>query len=86
MSLNNATPADWDSIGKVDMVNKPPHYRGDIECIDALRAMAGREHFITYCGLCVTKYVWRWRDKGGLEDLRKARFYLERMMKEELGE
>ena len=85
--LNDATPADWDKVGKVDMVNAPPHYNtGGIETIEGIRAAIGREHFISYCQGNVLKYVWRWKHKGGLEDLRKARFYLERMIKEELGE
>jgi hypothetical protein len=27
---------------------------------------------------CITKYVFRWRDKGGVEDLHKARHYLDK--------
>lgn len=28
----------------------------------------------------VVKYVTRWRDKGGVEDLRKARHYLDKLI------
>jgi hypothetical protein len=61
-----------------DNVNHPDHYtQGDIECIDALRAQATREEFEGHCKLCVAKYLWRWRSKGGVESLRKARVYLD---------
>lgn len=60
-----------------DNVNKPAHYRdGDIECIDAIKAQLGDEGFINYCHGNVVKYLWRWQAKNGLEDLMKARVYL----------
>lgn len=65
----------------VDMVNHPPHYtQGAVECIDAVRAALGDSEFLGYCNGCAIKYLWRWRSKGGSEDLRKARFYIERML------
>lgn len=61
-----------------DNVNQPQHYRsGEIECIDAIRASLGPEGFAAYCQGNVLKYVWRWRHKGGVEDLRKAGVYLD---------
>ena len=33
----------------------------------------------------VIKYVSRWRDKGGVEDLRKARHYLDKLIELECG-
>jgi hypothetical protein len=64
-----------------DLVNSPPHYReGDIECIDAIRAALGKDGFVAYCqGNCV-KYLWRWKSKGGMQDLHKARWYLDRLI------
>jgi len=36
-------------------------------------------HFgLDYYQGCITKYVMRWRDKGGVEDLKKARHYLDK--------
>ena len=59
-----------------DCVNHPPHYtQGEIECIDAIRAALGPVGFQDYCRGNVIKYLWRWRQKGGLEDLEKARVY-----------
>ena len=36
-----------------------------------------------FCGYCkgnILKYLWRWEDKGGLQDLKKARVYLNWMI------
>ena len=58
-------------------VNHPSHYtQGGIECIEAIRASMKPEGFQDYCKGNVLKYVWRWRDKGGVEDLEKAKVYL----------
>ena len=43
------------------------------------------ENGIGYCEGNVIKYVSRWRDKGGLEDLRKARHYLDLLIESEEG-
>jgi hypothetical protein len=58
----------------------PSHYRfSEIECIDAIRAQLSDEAFMGYLQGNVTKYLWRWRLKGGREDLRKAAWYLQRL-------
>ena len=65
-----------------DSVNNPDHYtQGDIECIDAMMAQCTGEEFEGYLRLVVVKYMWRWRHKGGVEDLRKARWYLDRLIR-----
>ena len=65
-----------------DMVNRPPHYTaGKVECIDALEAMSSPESFVDFCVLTATKYLWRWRHKAGVEDMKKARWYLDRALK-----
>ena len=64
-----------------DVVNKPAHYQGRIECIDAIEeATVGLEGIQAVCVANVLKYVWRWRRKNGVEDLRKARWYLDRLI------
>jgi len=58
-------------------VSHPAHYtQGGIECIDAIRASMNGIEFQGYLKGNVLKYVWRWRNKGGLEDLKKAQVYL----------
>lgn len=32
------------------------------------------------CTSQVIKYVWRWKSKGGVEDLKKCRWYLDRLI------
>ena len=64
-----------------DNVNHPSHYtQGGVECIDAIEAALGTEGFAGYCAGNVIKYVWRYRGKNGVEDLRKARWYLDRLI------
>lgn len=61
-----------------DAVQHPSHYtHGGIECIDAIRASMTVDGFCDYCKGNIIKYIWRWRDKGGVEDLRKASVYLD---------
>ena len=64
-----------------DLVNHPPHYTdGSIECIDAIEAQLTPEEWRGYLKGNIAKYAWRERHKGGTESLRKARFYLNRLI------
>lgn len=57
--------------------SKPPHYNqnSEIECIDAIKASMTPIEFQGYCKGNALKYIWRFRDKGGLEDLYKGYDY-----------
>lgn len=71
------TPAESDEV------EHPAHYtRGAVECIDAIEAaVTGLEGVEAVLTGQVLKYLWRWRHKGHpLEDLRKARWYLDRLL------
>lgn len=71
-------------VPEEDAVNHPDHYTsGSIECIDAIRASLGYKEFAAYCKGNVIKYVWRYRLKGGVEDLKKAKVYLDWMIEAE---
>lgn len=64
-----------------DPVNSPAHYAsGAIECIDAIEASMTLEEFQGYCRGNLMKYSWRYRNKGGVQDLAKARWYLDRLI------
>jgi hypothetical protein len=65
-----------------DPVNHPGHYtKGGIECLDAIRASMTDDGFLDFLKGQIIKYVWRYQHKGKpLEDLQKARFYLNRMI------
>jgi len=59
------------------MVENPSHYNaGGIECIEAIKASMSTESYTGYLKGNVQKYVWRYEDKNGVEDLRKAQWYL----------
>lgn len=64
-----------------DPVNHPEHYTsGNIECLDAIKAALG-DNYKYYVQGNVLKYIWRFNHKNGLEDLKKARFYLDDLIK-----
>lgn len=67
-----------------DNVNKPAHYtQGSVECIDGIEAAcAGLSGFEGYCTGNAVKYLWRWKHKGGREDLRKAAWYINRLLEQ----
>jgi len=72
-------------VDKLDMVNSPPHYNeSGIECIDAIAAATG-EGFDFYLQGNIMKYLWRYRYKNGTEDLKKARWYLDKLIVETEG-
>lgn len=65
-----------------DLINHPAHYcRNGIECIDVIEAatadLAGSE---AVCTANAMKYLFRWKQKGGVQDLKKARWYLDRLI------
>lgn len=66
-----------------DPVNNPSHYVGKIECIDYLRDKLTKEEFTGFCLGNVLKYSSRWRKKDGLQDLKKAKVYLEWVIENE---
>lgn len=69
---------------KIEMVDHPPHYKeGEIECIDYLEDSLGKEGFAFYIEGNIKKYIHRWRHKGGLQDLKKAQWYLDRLISRE---
>ena len=65
-----------------DVVNQPPHYTsGSIEAIDYITSILSREELIGWYRGTIAKYTHRWRYKGGVEDLKKAQWYLDRLIK-----
>ena len=67
-----------------DVVNHPSHYtKGVIECIDAIdSATNGKSGIEAVCVANVIKYLWRYEEKGGLESVRKAQWYLNKLISE----
>ena len=89
MSIDDATPQEWDEVNRKlredktygDDVDSPFHYnKGNIECIDAIKAASTKEEFEGYIRANVLKYVWRFRYKDNIKDLRKAKWYLDKLI------
>src|SRR6056297_365390 len=94
--IDDASMMDWDKVAEEkrelrdwqlkldrdDKVNSPSHYRsGNIECIEAIEEALTDEELRGYFkGNCL-KYLWREQYKNQLEDLKKAQFYLNRLIK-----
>ena len=67
-----------------DMVNHPSHYtQGGIECIDCIKsATVGKIGIEAFCVGNAIKYLFRYEEKNGVEDVKKARWYIDRLIKE----
>lgn len=64
-------------------IDHPPHYAdsfGGVECIEAIESSMSLEEFKGFLKGNVQKYVWRYSKKNGVEDLKKAKWYLERLI------
>ena len=63
-----------------DLVNHPAHYADScsLECIDVMEAVFGSVAVRNFCLCNAFKYMWRYKNKNGQEDLKKAKWYLDR--------
>lgn len=63
-----------------DSVNHPSHYENScsLECIEVMEAMFGTERLVTFCFMNAFKYLWRYKNKNGSEDIKKAQWYLDK--------
>ena len=86
MSINDATPEEWDKASKT--VYGRLYHPND----HSLKKQVGGDHYKMYAiqptefiiannlGWCegnAIKYIARWKDKNGVEDIKKAIHYLE---------
>lgn len=67
-----------------DAVNHPSHYtQGEVECIDAIAsACINKQGIEAVCTANIIKYLWRYESKNGIEDVKKAQWYLQKLIKE----
>jgi len=64
-----------------DEVNHPDHYTdGAIECIEAIEAQLTADEYRGYLKGNIAKYIWRERHKGEIQSLKKAQWYLDRLV------
>ena len=63
-----------------DNVNHPAHYESQtsLECIDVMEIAFGTDAVGNFCLCNAFKYLWRYKHKGGNEDVKKAKWYLDR--------
>lgn len=59
----------------------PKHYDHVIQPWDYMQSIMSEEAFQGYLEGNIIKYISRWRDKGGVQDLNKAKHYLEKLLK-----
>lgn len=73
----------------MDNINHPSHYQGKHECIEVMRAMFGDEAVKGFCRCNAYKYRFRAGRKAtssAAEDIAKAEFYEDYLMKMENSE
>jgi len=78
-------PEDTPAEDKPDkVIDHPQHYtQGGIECIEAIKAATTNLTGIkAVCTANAIKYLWRWNEKNGTEDLRKAEWYINKLISE----
>ena len=64
-----------------DNVKRPSHYQGKVECIDGIEsATAGSNGIESFCTGNAIKYLYRWKKKNGIEDLKKAKWYIDKII------
>ena len=64
-----------------DNINHPEHYTdGKYECIDVMKEVLGFETVEDFCICNAFKYIWRHKKKNELEDLKKANWYLNKII------
>ena len=77
----NAYDPNDSRMPQFDNVDRPIHYAaGSIECIDAIEAQLSAEEFRGYLKGNIIKYLWREKHKGGVESLKKAKWYLNKLL------
>lgn len=68
-------------ILKHDEVNNPGHYtNGSMEVIDIISGKLDEAELKGYYRGNILKYLFRYKYKDGVQDLKKARYYLERLV------
>lgn len=71
-------------IEPIDLIDNQPHYKNQgIEPIDLMRKNFSKEEFAGFLQGNVLKYMLRYKDKNGVEDLKKAKTYLTWLIEEE---
>lgn len=84
MSIDDMKPNDWDNVSNIkpDMVNKPKHYQGIVECIELIKDRLGSIGYEAYLEGNIWKYLYRHKDKEeNIQDLKKCQWYLNELIR-----
>ena len=83
---------DKHKLEEYDNVNKPKHYmlfpEHNIEVRDLMKLLAGQLDYEGYSAMLISDYIQamqyllRWHNKNGIEDVRKAKWYLDKIIEE----
>lgn len=66
---------------EIDNVNHPSHYEtGKFECIDVMVETQGVEAVKDFCLCNAFKYIYRHNGKNGDEDIKKAKWYIDKYL------
>lgn len=83
--IANLVPSHWCPRDSHDMVNNPSHYQSEmgLETIDVIEAFTSDLKGIEAVDTGnILKYICRWKKKNGIQDLKKAKWYLEHLINE----
>lgn len=91
---NGYEPSNWEAaeeeVAKVagdKRVDHPAHYnQGKFECIDVMKDVFGKQAVADFCILNAFKYIYRHRSKDGVNDIKKAEWYLKKYREVFYGE
>ena len=81
--MDNNARTKYVSYDSDVMVSHPKHYQSDsgIEVIDVIEAFTSKLTGIEAVDTAnVIKYICRWKEKNGVQDLKKAKWYLEHLI------
>lgn len=77
----------FEQIEEHDVVNHPNHYQtGKYNCIEVMEEALGKEVVKDFCLCNAFKYIYRHKRKNGLEDIKKAQYYINKYVEIEESE
>jgi predicted ArsR family transcriptional regulator len=77
----NEAEEQFFGLTPADPAVRPNYYHKDgLECFDVIKRMMGTERYQGFLWGNVQKYLWRWEDKNGKQDLEKAIEYLVKLV------
>lgn len=78
-SKNCANFKSKESLTGIDNVNHPSHYEtGNFECIDVMIETQGKDAVMNFCICNAFKYLYRHNRKNKIEDIKKAKWYIDK--------